>query len=224
MAEFKTWSYSAATTYEQCPRKYEHLYIIKDFKQDSNSEALIFGNLVHKAAEEYIGKNKPLPQKFAEFQPTLDKLKLIPGEKLCEYRVGLTKDLKPCEFFASDVFWRGAIDLLILDRDKGMATIVDYKTNKSSERADTRQLSLLSVAVFKHFPEIKTIKCGLVFLIAKDLVKDQHHVDNVEDLWAEWEPLLKRIEQSYESGVFNAQPNYLCKNWCPIKSCSHNGK
>lgn len=224
MAEFKTWSYSAATTYEQCGRKYYHLYVAKDVKSDNDSPALKLGNEIHKAAEDYVGKGKPLPEKFQEFQSTLDKLKAIPGEKLCEYKLGLTKELKPCGFFDSDVYWRGAVDLLILDRDKGLATIVDYKSNKSSDRADTRQLSLLSVAVFKTFPEIKTIKCGLVFLIAKDLVREEHHVDNVDELWAEWEPLLKRIETSYETGVFNASPNFLCKNWCPVKSCPHNGK
>ena len=224
MAEFKTWSYSAATTYEQCARKYYHLYVAKDVKQDSNSEVLLYGNAVHKAAEEYIGKGKPLPEKFEQFQKTLDKLKQIPGDKLCEHKLGLTKDLKPCGFFDNNVWWRGVADLLILDRDKGVATSVDYKTGKSSEKADTRQLSLLSIAIFKHFPEIKTIKAGLIFLVAKDLVKDEHHVDNIDDLWSEWVPLIKRIEASYESGVFNAQPNYLCKNYCPVKSCPHNGK
>jgi hypothetical protein len=101
---------------------------------------------------------------------------------------------------------------------------VDYKTGKSSEKADTRQLSLLSIAIFKHFPEIKKIKAGLIFLVAKDLVKDEHHVDNIPDMWAEWAELIQRIEGSYESGVFNASPNYLCKNYCPVKSCSHCGR
>jgi hypothetical protein len=224
MAEFKNWSYSAATTYEQCGRKYYHLYVAKDVKQDNNSEALLYGNAVHAAAEAYIGKGKPLPEKFSQFQKVLDKIKTIPGEKVCEHKLGLTKDLKPCGFFDSNVFWRGAIDLLILDREKGLATVIDYKTNKSSERADTRQLSLLSYAVFKHYPEIKIIKSGLVFLVAEDLVKEQYHVDNAEDLWGEWQPLLQRIETSYETGVFNASPNFLCKNWCPVKSCAHNGK
>ena len=224
MAELKTWSYSAATTYEQCGRKYYHLYVAKDVKTDNNSPVLLYGNEVHKAAEEYIGKGKKLPDKFVQFQPTLDKLKLIPGEKLCEYKMGLTKDLEPCGFFDSNVYWRGVADLLILDREKGLATSCDYKTGKSSEKADMRQLSLLSIAIFKHFPEIKKIKAGLIFLVARDLVKDEHHADNIPDMWAEWADLIQRIEGSYESGVFNASPNYLCKNYCPVKSCSHCGR
>jgi len=224
MAELKTWSYSAATTFEQCPKKYFHLYVAKDVKQDSNSEVLLYGNEVHKACELYIGKDKPLPEKFSQFQGVLEKLKQIPGDKLPEYKLGLTKDLKATGFFDNDVWWRGVADLLILDRDKGLATVIDYKTGKSSERADTRQLSLLSVAIFKHFPEIKTIKAGLVFLVAKDLVKEQYHTDNIDDMWVEWDNLIKRIDSAYESNVFNPSPNYLCRNYCPVTQCSHCGK
>ena len=224
MAELKTWSYSAATTYEECPKKYYHLYVVKDIKQDGNSPALLFGNEVHKACELYIGKGKPLPEKFEAYKPTLDRLMQIKGEKHCELKLGLTKDLEPCGFFDSNVWWRGVADLLILDKENGVATSVDYKTGKSSERADPRQLSLLSIAIFKHYPEIKGIKAGLVFLVAKDLVKESHHADNIGEMWEEWLPLIKRIEGSYESGVFNANPNYLCKNWCPVKSCAHCGK
>jgi len=102
--------------------------------------------------------------------------------------------------------------------------VIDYKTGKSSERADTRQLSLLSIAIFKHFPEIKVIKAGLVFLVAKDLIKEQYHTDNVDDLWVEWDNLIKRIDAAYESNVFNPSPNFLCRNYCPVTQCSHCGK
>ena len=224
MAELKTWSYSAATTFEQCPKKYFHLYVAKDVKTDNDSPVLKYGNEVHKACELYIKKGTPLPEQFSQFQGVLDKLKMIPGEKLPEYKLGLTKELKATGFFDGDVWWRGVADLLILDRDKGLATVIDYKTGKSSERADTRQLSLLSIAIFKHFPEIKVVKAGLVFLVAKDLIKEQYHTDNVDELWVEWDNLIKRIDAAYESNVFNPSPNFLCRNYCPVTQCAHCGK
>jgi len=49
MAEFKTWSYSSATTFEKCPKQYYHLYVAKDIKQDPNTEHFLYGNEVHKA-------------------------------------------------------------------------------------------------------------------------------------------------------------------------------
>ena len=224
MAELKTWSYSAATTFEQCPKKYFHLYVAKDVKTDNDSPVLKYGNEVHKACELYIKNGTPLPEQFSQFQGVLDKLKLIPGDKLPEYKLGLTKDLKATGFFDNNVWWRGVADLLILDRDKGLATVIDYKTGKSSERADTRQLSLLSIAIFKHFPEIKVVKAGLVFLVAKDLIKEQYHTDNVDELWVEWDNLIKRIDAAYASNVFNPSPNFLCRNYCPVSQCAHCGK
>lgn len=65
MSKLKTWSYSAATTFEKCPKQYFHLYVAKDVKTDNNSPVLLYGNEVHKAAELYVRDNVPLPEKFA---------------------------------------------------------------------------------------------------------------------------------------------------------------
>ena len=61
MAEFKTWSYSSATTFEKCPKQYYHLYVAKDIKQDPNTEHFLYGNEVHKACELYVKSATPLP-------------------------------------------------------------------------------------------------------------------------------------------------------------------
>lgn len=224
MAALKTWSYSAATTFEKCPKQYFHLYVAKDIKQDPNTEHFLYGNEVHKACENYYKYGTALPAKFSQFQPIIEKINLIKGEKLAEYKVGLTKELEPCGFFDDNVFLRAVADLVILDRENGIATVIDWKTGKSSQYADTRQLSLLSMCIFKHFPEIKTIKSGLVFLVAKDMVREQFHVDNIDDMWAEWDVLTHRIDQAYQSNVFNAVPNFGCKSFCPVHSCPHSGK
>lgn len=224
MTPMKSWSYTSATTFEKCPKQYFHLYVAKDVKNDTDSAALVYGNEVHKAAEMYIKHGDPLPEKFSQFQGVLDKLNRIPGEKLCEFKMGLTKDLQPCGFFDQGVWWRGTADLLVLNNEKGEATVVDYKTGKSSEYADTRQLSLLSIAVFKHFPNIHTVKAGLIFLVCKDLVKSHYRNELVEELWGEWESLTKRMDKAHESGIFNASPNFSCRKFCPVKQCPHWGK
>jgi hypothetical protein len=224
MAGLKTWSYSAATTFEKCPKQYFHLYVAKDIKQDPNTEHFLYGNEVHKAAELYVRDNVPLPDKFIQFQPSLDRLKQIPGKKYCEHKVGLTRDLEPTGFFDSDVWWRGAIDLLIVNPETKTATVIDYKTGKSSQYADTRQLSLLGAAVFKHFPEVEVIKSGLVFLVSKEILKEDYKMDNFDDMIGEWDTLIKRMDVAYETNVFNAAPNFACKRFCPVQSCQHWGK
>ena len=112
----------------------------------------------------------PLPGKFSFAQKMLDALKNKKGEKLCELKLGITEDLEPCGFFDSNVWFRGVADLIILDDD--LAWVIDYKTGKSAKYADKGQLELMAMSVFKHYPQVKTVRAGLVFVISNDLVKE----------------------------------------------------
>lgn len=215
-----TWSYSNLSLYQQCPKKYYHLRVAKDIKE-APSEALSFGNEIHKIAQEYIDSGKPIPEKYVDvMQAPLDKLKAMDGQKLCENKLGLTADLKPCGFFDKNVWWRGIADLIVLQDDK--AFTVDYKTGKSSKYADLKQLEVLSLAIFKHFPHVKKVKAGLMFLFAEDFVKADYHADQQDELWSPWFSEVGLLEDSVNSGVWNAKPNFTCRGYCPVTSCAHN--
>lgn len=215
-----TWSYSNLSLYQQCPKKYYHLRVAKDVKE-APSEALSFGNEIHKIAQEYIDSGKPIPEKYVDvMQAPLDKLKAMEGQKLCENKLGLTADLKPCGFFDKNVWWRGIADIIILQDDK--AFTVDYKTGKSSKYADLKQLEVLSLAIFKHFPNVKKVKAGLMFLFAEDFVKADYHADQQDELWSPWFSEVGLLEDSVNSGVWNAKPNFTCRGYCPVNSCAHN--
>jgi len=58
------WSYSSISLFQQCPRKYYHLRVAKDIIEPE-SEAMLYGTLVHKAAEDYINSNIEIPEKFS---------------------------------------------------------------------------------------------------------------------------------------------------------------
>lgn len=60
-------SYSAVKDFENCPRKYHEVRILKQFKQ-SDTTATLYGTAVHKAFEEYIESKTPFPAQFAQFQ------------------------------------------------------------------------------------------------------------------------------------------------------------
>jgi hypothetical protein len=182
----------------------------------------VYGLDVHKAAEDFIGKGTPIPEKYKFIEPSLLKLKAYEGEKLCEYRMGLTKNLEPCKFFDKGVWWRGVADLIILNGDS--AKIVDYKTGKSSKHADTKQLEILSLAVFKHFPQVKRVKGGLLFVVANDFVKGDFDAGQTDVYWQRWLTNTAQLEKAFEVNVWNPRPNFTCKNWCPVKDCTHNGR
>lgn len=217
------WSFSSIKSFDQCPKKYYHLRVAKDFKEDENKEHLIYGKRFHEAAEKYIRDGEPLPEEFNFVKGALDNLNKMPGEKLCEFKMGLKEDLSACGFFDQDVWWRGVADLIILDEEKGEARVLDYKTGKSTKYADTSQLELMALAVFKHFNTIKKVKAGLLFVIANQLVKDNYHVDNQEKMWTKWLKDYERMKSSYANDVWNPRPSGLCRKHCVVTSCPHNG-
>lgn len=216
------WSYSSMKLFEQCPRKYYHLRVAKDVVEPE-SDAMHYGTRFHEAAEQYIRDGTPLPEYFKFAKSALDNLNTFEGEKFCEYEMGITADLEPCEFKAPNVWYRGIADLLIINREKGEARVVDYKTGKSAKYADPDQLELMSLCVFKHFPEVKKVKAGLLFVIANAFPKAQFDLRD-EVRWDKWKYKHQRLQAAHENDTWNPKPSGLCKAWCPVLTCAHNGR
>lgn len=217
------WSYSSIKMYDQCPKKYFHIRIAKDVKDEQNVEHLIYGNEFHKAAEDYVSGAAPLPERFRYAKSTLDNLKARPGRVLCEYEMGLTAKLEPCAFDAPDRWWKGVADLIIIE-DDGTARVLDYKTGASAKYADKGQLELMALAVFKHFPEVKRVKAALLFVVAKAFIKENYHRDDEARLWSKWLAEYAKMRRSYELSVWNPRTSGLCKKHCVVLSCLHNGR
>lgn len=215
-------SYSSLKLFEQCPRKYYHLRVVKDVKEPVSS-AMRYGTEVHKAAEDYMREGTPIPAQFRYMQDPLDRLKAFPGERLCEYKFGLTKNLEACDFFDDAVWFRGVIDLAILNHETGEARIVDYKTGKSTKYADTGQLELMALGLFKHFPTIKHVKAALLFLVCEAFIKDKYDLSMEAPLWQKWLQYYSRLETAYAKGVWNPNPSGLCRRHCAVVMCPHNG-
>ena len=195
--------------------------IAKDYIE-KETEAMLYGTLFHEAAENFVKDDTPIPEKFKYAEAALTSLKNKPGKKLCEYKLGLTEDLEPCGFFDENVWFRGIADLIILDGDT--AWVVDYKTGKSARYADKGQLELMALATFKHFPEIKKVKAGLLFVIAKTLVKDSYEDTVAPILWKKWLSDYARMEKALETNTWNPRPSGLCRQHCAVIDCPHNGR
>jgi hypothetical protein len=220
------WSYSGITMFDQCPKKYYHLRVAKDIKEPE-SEAMLYGTAVHLAAEEYIRDGKPIPKQYSYMIPFLDKLKAIEGEKLCEHEMGLRKEdgrLVACAFKDPQVWYRGIADLLIIDRNKKEARIIDYKTGKSSRYADPKQLALMAACVFVHFPEIERVRTGLLFVVARDFIPADFVANAKFDIFAQLDETIVSRETAYATGIFNPKKNFTCKAWCSVLHCQHNGR
>ena len=214
------WSFSSLKTFQQCPKKYYHTKIAKDVVEPDTT-ATLYGKSAHTVAEEYIRDDKPVPPQFAYMQETLDSLKAIPGEKHCEMMLGFTKGLEACEFHAPNVWWHGIADLVVINEEKKMAYSVDYKTSKSARYADVKQLDLVATGIFAKFPKIERIKSALLFVVSKEFVKAEHHVEMVPKYVEKPARDVARIEAALENGVWNPVQGPLCK-FCSVKQCEYN--
>ena len=214
-----TWSHSSLKDYEGCPRRYHEVKVLKNYPF-TETEATIYGTQLHEAAELYIKDGTDLPPQFEFLRDTLDVLKAKPGRKLCEYKMGVTKDLKPCGFMDKDVWVRGIADLLIIDDDNLTARVVDYKSG-NNKYPDREQLKLMALMVFVHFPHIRRVSGALLFVVKNDIAKGSYMVGEAEEYWWDYRERVARIEQAHETGVWNPKPTPLC-GLCPVKTCEHN--
>jgi RecB family exonuclease len=65
------WSFSRIKSFEQCPKQFYHVKILKDYAE-SETEAMRYGTEAHLVAEEFIGSDKPIPKKFEYMKPKMD--------------------------------------------------------------------------------------------------------------------------------------------------------
>ena len=222
MSKAAPWSFSRIKAFEQCPKQFYHEKVLKQYPF-IQTEAMIYGNQFHKACEDYIGKGEPLPERFMYIKDALDKLNQRKGVKICEQRLGVTANLEPCKFGARNVWFRGIVDLAILDEDSGIGWIIDYKTGKSAKYADKGQLELMALAIFAHYAKITSIREGLLFVVANKLVKETYEVADRANLWEKWASNYATMEKAFEADVWNPRPSGLCKRHCPVTECAHNG-
>lgn len=139
------WSHSSLKDYEGCPRRYHEVKVLKHYTFQE-TEATRYGTVLHEAAEHYIRDGTPLPEQFAFVKDTLDALSSKPGRKLCEQKMALDIDLKPCGWKSEQVWVRGIADLLIIDDENLTAWVVDYKTG-NNKYPDREQLKLMALMV-----------------------------------------------------------------------------
>ena len=216
MAEY-TWSYSALKQYTNCPKQYQEMRVLKNYTV-KETEAIIYGKAVHEALELYVKENKPLPKNYLRFKPMVDTLLKIEGDKYPEYEMALIHSKEPCDFHSEDRWVRGIADLVIVDGD--IAYVVDYKTG-SNRYPDPKQLRLMSLMMFTHFPDIQRVKGGLLFVMKNSFITEEYLRKDMDKSWGMFEQSLKRLDTSYENDTWQANPTPLCK-WCSVVTCDFN--
>ena len=208
------WSYSALKDYQNCPKQYHEVKVLKRFVKKPTKQTQ-YGLEVHSALENYVKDGAPLPPHLKQYARQLDPLREMEGEKYPEHKMALTFDRTPCSFGATDYWVRGIADLLVVDGDQ--AFIVDYKTG-SNRFPDPKQLQLMALMTFAHFPEVKHVKAGLLFVAHEHFVTSEYARENSDRLWTDFLAPIERLRLSFVNGSWQPNPTPLC-GWCPVSTC-----
>lgn len=214
------WSFSGLKKYITCPRQYHEVKVLKNFTEPE-TEHTIYGKEIHSAFENYIKHGTPLLKNYQRYEKLLMTLMEIPGTRYTEHKMALTKEKIPCDFDAEDYWVRGIADLVIDDGDTGF--VFDYKTG-NSRYADLKQLKLMALMMFEHFPKMKRVRSGLLFVANNgNFFPEEYDREDQEELWDHFIPDICRLELSYQDGKWPPNPNGLCARYCAVRSCQYNG-
>ena len=216
----KPWSYSALTAFETCPKRYQLTKVTKQVVE-KQSEAMLWGNKVHKSLELFARDGKPLPPEMMEYGRYVKKIQAYEGKRVVEERISLTKDFRRTTWMAKDVWVRGIIDIGKVGSET--AYILDWKTGK--HRPDSDQLKLFAALAFAKYPWIKKAVTGFIFLKVEKFEKETFTRKQLPEIWNEFIPRLKRLAIANAEDKWLPRPSGLCKNWCPVGRllCEHCG-
>jgi hypothetical protein len=202
-------------TWLTCPRQFEAKYVTKEVVFQP-SEASLYGDRIHKAMEDRIGKNTPLPSEAEHLEPVAAAVVAAPGYKLVERSLPVDRDGRACEW--RERYYGGRADLVSLNGKT--ASVLDWKTGKY--KRDNLQLTMLTSGVFAHYPEVKQVKAALVFLKTGDL----HEITARRDGFKPTEMMqqITDYEGAQRVGDYPPCRSGLCKQWCDVLRCEFNGR
>lgn len=218
MSKLFPQSHTSIGTFMTCPRQFEAKYVTKEVKFEE-TDATRWGNLVHKAMEDYLTDGTPLPPNVP-YQKYVDWVKRRPGQMFVESSFALTEDLQPTDYWDANAWIRAKIDVLIIRPCGTIAEVFDWKTGKFKQ--DANQLLLYALMVLAKFPTVKEVRCGNIWLSTGTLPSPVGYFRmNMESLAFVFRERYAAVQSANELGVFVPNPSGLCRGWCPVTRCEH---
>ena len=208
-------SFASMSTFATCPRQFQHLYVLKDVKNEG-SAATVWGSKCRKQIEDYITRGAEITEPVAQNAiPYLNSIKAQDAK--VEWKWGMTRDFKACDFFESDVAYHDTVNYLAF-LGNGRVFVVEWETRDTTD--DFGKMDLFALAVFGTFPLVDKIRGMYAWLKPNTHTKKDYtrvDVDRLkEQVREKAQPILRRIER----GEFPAKPSGSCHGQCPVKQCS----
>lgn len=208
------WSFTSLEDFVNCPRAYYEKRVVKSVKEEE-SEAIIWGNRVHKAFENRIKHGTPLPEELQAHEKYLQSLAQRDGKIDAERKIALNTKARPCGFFDKDVWFRGVIDFSNVSGDT--ALLVDYKTGKPHSKF--KQLKLFAIHTMAEYPEVESVQVKFYWTQTETQTGETYTREQIPAIWSEFAPDLKQYVSAFKTDTWQPRQSGLCYGWCPVTSC-----
>jgi len=218
-------SFSGLMQFEKCPYS---LFLNKVSQIPGVSGAAANrGSTIHDMLEKYVKGEIDeteiewkLLKSTTYHKPLIDTLRkdYEQGLVIPEFKYAINTKLKPVEWDATNMWHRGAIDVVLFESSKQKrATIFDYKTGQTGKTVIHKsQLMLYALMMFIHFPKLEFIQSSPIYLDHKKALFYNNFTRPDFDLfWPRWE---SRFRQVTEATIFPPRPNKFNCLWCQHKA------
>lgn len=206
------YSFTMLNTADTCLHRCFRQYVKKDVPYVETPE-MKWGNDVHSAMEYRIG-GKPLPAEMQQWEPIAAAF-ARPGAR-AEMKMGLTREGKPAEFFGKDVFFRGKVDVTLIQGTT--AFLPDWKTG-GSKYEDPFELACQAVMVKAANPYLTRIG-GCYVWLKENRVGQKYDLSDFNSTWAKINNKVEAIEDAMAAGEWPKTKGPLC-GWCGVKDCEN---
>ena len=100
--------------------------------------------------------------------------------------------------------------------------MLDWKTGKIIE--DGSQLALMAQCVFAHHPDVQKIRTEFVWLKEDATTRADFTREDMPKIWNGLLPRVQQLEAAAIAVNYPPKPGPLCRRWCPVTQCPHNGE
>lgn len=238
--DLKSFSFSAISTFKNCPRSFKYRYIEK-LPEAFNTIEAHMGSSVHEALEwAYIkrqeGYEPTLQEALEQYSHSFnsgdfENIKIVKTDKVKQdyyndgrrFLISFFERVFPYDKsttlylehqfsikMGDDIVYRGIIDRIAKSED-GTMLIIDYKTGKVGDPLDTNQLPSYALYIFQHNIDAEVRLCY------EDLRENRSMCATFsrKDARKVKEALLADIQdiRNTREEDFRANPSILCR-WC----------
>lgn len=217
--ELPIGTFTNFNAFENCPHKFFKTYVLKAIPYVESPE-MKWGNDVHSAMENRIGKGTPLPENMQQAEPVAAMCASMPPSFTVrvEYRLAMTAQGQPCGWAGQGCWFRGKLDYIAMPPALDGAWMLDWKTG--NVREDPLELETGALLLRVNHQSIAHIE-GEYFWMKAGQKGFRYTLNDPSSTFAWLQSRRAEMEKYHAAGDWPKRKNPLC-GWCGVVSCEFN--